>query len=199
MFPSVSAFHMNKHSPGKHTFCAVSSGLWTNPSSPSWTSMWPSHLQVWGLRSHPQSLQWRILFTLIKITIFTLTFCYRFFLLYIQHTGFGESQAHYCYRYFFICTVTQETYSCFQCPASQQQTFLSHRWQWLFQKPSVSQSCYIPDTSSLHPCHLVEPSLPVIRARKRHEWTTLVNHQPALKWAQWISVAAKNTMHMKVY
>lgn len=53
--------------------------------------------------------------------------------------------------------VVIETYSYFQCPESQQQISLSHRWQWLSRMPSVSQSCYILDTSSLHPCHSVEP------------------------------------------
>lgn len=49
--------------PDMHTFCAVSSGLWTNPSSPSWTSTWPSHPPVWDPCSRPQSLQYKIMFS----------------------------------------------------------------------------------------------------------------------------------------
>lgn len=63
-------------------------------------------------------------------------------------------------------TSVRETYSYFQCPESQQQIFLSHHWQLLSQKPSASQSCYILDTSSLHPCHLVELLLPIVTKRK---------------------------------
>lgn len=68
--------------------------------------------------------------------------------------------------FYFYFPVTEGTYSCFQCPKSQLPTFLSRRWQWPSQTPSVLQSCCIPDTSSLRPYHLVEPVLPMVRKHK---------------------------------